>query len=98
VQPAANVTEEDYLEAERRAETKHEYLAGQVHAMSGASPRHNLIAMNLTTLVSVALKGKPCRPFGSDQRIHVTDMEHQRPRGRRGTPRDRERGDHARPP
>jgi hypothetical protein len=36
-------TVEDYVAAEDGAETRHEYLSGTIHAMSGASRRHNEI-------------------------------------------------------
>lgn len=39
---------EDYLAAEREStDAKHEYVAGQVFAMAGASFNHNLITANL---------------------------------------------------
>lgn len=38
---------EAFLEGKARAEFKHEYLAGEVYAMTGASAPHNLIAGNL---------------------------------------------------
>ena len=39
-------TPEEYLALERQAETKSEYFAGEIYAMVGASPAHNLIVTN----------------------------------------------------
>ena len=50
-------------------DVKHEYLGGEIVAMAGASPRHNLIASNLTRLLGSALERSPCRVLGSDQRV-----------------------------
>lgn len=41
------LSESEYLAREERATEKHEYVDGQVYAMSGASIRHNRIAGNL---------------------------------------------------
>ena len=41
------LTPEEYLAFERKATTKHEYLNGQIVAMSGASREHNLITGNM---------------------------------------------------
>ena len=38
---------EEYLAFERSAHKKHEYYKGEVFAMSGAGPRHNIIFSNL---------------------------------------------------
>lgn len=40
--------------------------------MSGASPRHNVIFSNLFSLGS-QLKGTPCKPYGSDLRVYVSE-------------------------
>lgn len=42
-----HVSEADYLSAEQTSRDKHEYVSGQVFAMSGASIRHNQIAVNV---------------------------------------------------
>lgn len=64
-------TEQEYLEFERASEEKHEYYRGEIFAMSGAKVPHNIIAGNLFSELKQQLKGKPCRPFTSDQRIHI---------------------------
>ncbi len=40
------ITIEDYLAGEEISDIKHEYIGGTVHAMAGASNRHNTIAGN----------------------------------------------------
>lgn len=64
-------TIEEYLEMEEASQEKHEYYQGEIFAMSGPKVTHNLIAMNTATLLAIKLKGTPCRPFNSDQRIHI---------------------------
>ena len=70
--PAPFITPEQYLEAERRAETKSEYYAGQVYAMAGASREHNLIVGNLVAELRGQLKGRPCEVYPSDMRLNVS--------------------------
>ena len=62
---------EEYLELEKDAEEKHEYYQGEIFAMAGAKVTHNTIAVNLIYKLKDALKGKPCRPYNSDQRIYI---------------------------
>ena len=66
------VTAADYLALERQAETKSEYLNGQIYAMSGASRSHNRITVNLTRRLGNQLSGKPCEPFANDMRVKVS--------------------------
>ena len=65
------ITPEQYLEQERRAETKSEYFAGEVFAMSGASQAHNLIVSNLIGTLWTQLRGGACRVYPGDMRVKV---------------------------
>lgn len=67
------ISPEDYLKSEREAETKSEYYDGEVFAMSGASLKHNIITTNILGSLFNKLKNTPCRPFGSDMRVNVSD-------------------------
>lgn len=70
--PALKTTSiEEYLAFKRAATEKHEYYAGEIFAMSGASLRRNRIQMNLIIGVGNALKGRSCDVFGSDLRVHI---------------------------
>lgn len=65
------ISPEEYLERERQAEYKSEYLNGEIFAMSGASRAHNLITMNLSVQFGLQLKGKPCEAYAGDMRLRV---------------------------
>ncbi len=65
------VSAEDYLRMERTSQQKHEYYQGEVFAMAGASLNHNDIFTNLFGHLSLKLKGKGCKPYGSDLRVHI---------------------------
>jgi len=64
-------TVEEYLEYENASVEKHEYFLGEIFAMSGPKVTHNIIAVNILSELKVKLKGKPCQPLGSDQRICI---------------------------
>jgi Uma2 family endonuclease len=66
-------TVEEYLAMEKESLEKHEFFRGEIFAMAGASARHNVIFSNLFGELAHQLKGKPCRPYGSDMRIHVAE-------------------------
>ncbi len=66
-------TVEEYLQFEKTSSEKHEYFKGEIFAMAGAGPRHNLIFSNLFGDLAYKLKGKTCRPFGSDFRVHIPE-------------------------
>ncbi len=69
--PSTRATPEEYLAAERAAETKSEYIDGEVYAMSGASRRHNLISFNVGGELRSQLKSKPCEAYSSDMRVRI---------------------------
>ena len=69
---------DEYLEGEELAEVKHEYLGGTVHAMAGATIRHNNIATNALGMLHSQLRGKPCQPFNSDTKVRIELPDHTR--------------------
>lgn len=62
---------EEYLAMENAATEKHEYYREEIFAMSGAKMPHNEIAGNLYFALRTKLQGKKCKPYNSDQRIHI---------------------------
>ncbi len=56
---------------ERQAETKSEYLRGEMFAMSGASREHNLIAANVNRELGQQLRERPCEVYQADMRVKV---------------------------
>jgi Uma2 family endonuclease len=66
------ITPEEYLALERKAEYKSEYLHGEIFAMTGASRKHNLLAINISSSLNQQLKGRPCEVYVSDMRVKVT--------------------------
>ena len=62
---------EEYLEAEKTSPVRHEYLDGEIYAMSGASRRHNSITINLLTNLSSRLRGGPCKVFVNEVKVRI---------------------------
>ena len=61
-----------YLEWEEKSPVKHEYVDGEIYAMSGAKRRHNLIAANLVSHAwNAGSNRKDCQVFGSDMKVYV---------------------------
>jgi Uma2 family endonuclease len=69
IEPKASVAE--YIEGELRSEVRHEYLAGETYAMVGASDAHNIVCLNLATVLHTHLRGGPCRVFMADMKLRV---------------------------
>jgi len=66
------VTPQEYLERERRAETKSEFYDGVIVAMSGASRQHDRIVGDIFTEINLQLRGgSRCEPFTGDMRVAV---------------------------
>jgi Uma2 family endonuclease len=63
------MTAAEYLAWEREQPSKHEYKHGEVFAMSGGSPRHNLLAGEVLVQLSIATRSHGCRVLTSDQRV-----------------------------
>jgi Uma2 family endonuclease len=67
-------TPEEYLERELAADTRSEYRNGAIIPMTGGTPDHNELAINLAALLKSALRGQPYRIFGADQRLWIPDQ------------------------
>lgn len=66
-----NISAEEYLRTELESPVRREYLAGATYAMAGGSERHNLITLNIATVLRSHLKGGPCRTFVSDMKLGI---------------------------
>jgi Uma2 family endonuclease len=69
---------EDYLAWEETQPERHEYVGGMVYAMAGGTQEHSAIASNSLVSLGSQLRGKPCRPHGSDLKIRVSYPTHTR--------------------
>jgi Uma2 family endonuclease len=65
------LTPEEYLEKERRAEFRSEYLAGEVFAMSGGTRYHGRIVTNAVGELRERLRKRSCNVYGTDLRVHI---------------------------
>lgn len=61
----------EYLSFEDSSPMKHEYVAGEVYALAGATRRHNRIAVNICAALLVASRGGKCRVSISDVRLRA---------------------------
>jgi Uma2 family endonuclease len=71
--PKTKLTPAEYLEFERKSEERHEYLNGEIFAMSGAKRNHNVIAWNIGGELRQKLKGKNCEAYPADMRVFIPE-------------------------
>lgn len=64
-------SEEEYLRFEAQSPIKHEYVNGEMFAMTGATLRHNVIAANVLVALRGHLRGTACSVFINDVRVRV---------------------------
>lgn len=67
------LTPEEYFDWEEKQLEKHEYIDGEVYAMSGGSKNHSLISVRFITLFSNHLEGSSCETGNSDLRINIVE-------------------------
>ena len=65
------ISPEQYLEDERHRDVKHEYVAGKVYAMAGASAAHERIGNNINRELANQLRGRRCEVFSSNLRVRI---------------------------
>ena len=64
-----------YCAVEREAMSKHEYLAGEVFAMTGGTLEHSRLAAEVGYLLRGSLEGRPCRVLSSDARVRIEAVD-----------------------
>lgn len=60
---------EEYLELERKADERSEFIDGEIYAMAGESGRHGDISMNLAGSIQTQLRGTKCRGRVKDTKV-----------------------------
>ena len=65
------ISPEEYLIGERESDIRHEYFAGEIFAMAGASREHNQISTNIVRLLGNQLLEKPCSVFAGDMKVKI---------------------------
>ena len=70
-QEPLRMSETDYLVFEEQSENKHEYVNGEIFAMTGASLTHTVICQNTGTTLNNQLVDSPCLVVSSDLRLKV---------------------------
>jgi Uma2 family endonuclease len=61
----------EYFEIERNSEEKYEYFDGNVWCVSGASPLHERIVVNVGAHLRDLFRGRGCSVFGSNLKVKV---------------------------
>lgn len=74
-----HISEEEYLAGEQASEIKHEYVDGQVYAMTGGTQNHARIMRNFLVAVSIHLKGKECEAFPSEVKVKTSEKSFRYP-------------------
>ena len=67
-------TDQRYLEFERIAQERHEFLDGSVYAMAGESPDHSTICFNLYGALRCQLRGTRCRGYSPNMKVATNEL------------------------
>lgn len=63
---------EEYVRFEEHANTKHEFIDGQIIAMAGRTLEHAGMAAAVLVALASQLQGRDCQVYTSDARVRVT--------------------------
>jgi len=72
------MTVEEYFRFEEGSEVRHEYVSGELYAMSGATFRHSTLALNVGTRLHAAVGDGPCLVVMNDMRVQIAHDVEQR--------------------
>lgn len=66
------LTLEQYLELEERAEVRHEFVDGFIYATAGETERHNIVVRNIFAALRGLARVKDCRVLVESVKLHVS--------------------------
>ncbi len=66
-------TPAEYLTWEETQEFRHEYVDGEVYAMTGGTINHSKIAVNLTIALGNHLRGSGCQVLNGDAKVQTIE-------------------------
>lgn len=69
----AVMTAEEYLAWEAGQTERHDFVNGEVFAMSGAEDRHVTVSLNVAFALRQHLSGTPCRTYMADMKVAAAD-------------------------
>jgi Uma2 family endonuclease len=67
------LTPTEYLAWEEQQEFRHEYVGGEIYAMTGGTVNHGKIAVNLTISLGNHLRGSGCQVLNSDVKVSIAE-------------------------
>lgn len=70
------MTVEEYLAYEKETGIKHEYIDGEIFAMSGGTDRHSQIKANCIVEVGYQLRKNTCILYDSDMKVKVSESKY----------------------
>ncbi len=65
------ITEQAYLAGEQDSEVRHEYIDGQVYALTGSDARHGLIRNAIAFALTPVARGKHCKLFTATMKLRL---------------------------
>ena len=69
------MTVDEYLAWEETQEERHDFVNGEIFAMSGADEGHVTVTGNIYIALRHHLAGTPCRTFMVDMKLHPQDQD-----------------------
>jgi Uma2 family endonuclease len=69
------LTPEEYFRWEEQQLERHEYIDGEIYAMSGGTINHGDIALNFGAILKAHMRGRGCKTLNSDCRVKIFGMD-----------------------
>lgn len=70
-QKLSHLSVEEYLKFEAKANFRHEYLNGQIFAMTGGTVAHNRLSLNIFSKLNPQIAGSICEVFVADIKVNA---------------------------